>query len=239
MQKVDDVRHVFGCGLLVQAVSCDEAFLDVTGEGDPNQIATTIRQEIFDMTKCTASAGIAGNMLLARLATRKAKPNGQFYIPPADVEKFIAGLSVEDLPGVGWMLRNKLHSHKLYKCSDLLSVSKSFLQREFGQKTGNMLWSYARGSDIRQVQPAQVSSMLTCLMHLHGSVKFIGLNIKGACAYLGAYTLACAHTLAAYTLTFLYETLQERKSIGAEVNWGVRFLCPEDVRLISFSYCSR
>jgi DNA repair protein REV1 len=85
MQKVDDVRHVFGCGLLVQAVSCDEAFLDVTGEGDPNQIATTIRQEIFDMTKCTASAGIAGNMLLARLATRKAKPNGQFYILPADV----------------------------------------------------------------------------------------------------------------------------------------------------------
>lgn len=69
----------------MQAVSCDEAFLDMTGEGDPNQIATTIRQEIFDMTKCTASAGIAGNMLLARLATRKAKPNGQFYIPPADV----------------------------------------------------------------------------------------------------------------------------------------------------------
>lgn len=121
----------------------------------------------------------------------------------------------------------------------LVWLWQSFLQREFGQKTGNMLWSYARGSDVRQVQPAQVSSMLTCLMHLHGSVKFIGLNIKGACAYLGAYTLACAHTLAAYTLTFLYGTLQERKSIGAEVNWGVRFLCPEDVRLISFSYCSR
>jgi hypothetical protein len=65
----------------------------------------------------------------------------------------------------------------------------------------------------------------------------MGLNIKGACAYLGAYTLACAHTLAAYTLTFLYGTLQERKSIGAEVNWGVRFLCPEDAEhfLVSLS----
>ncbi|KAH9564768.1 hypothetical protein CY35_04G041900 [Sphagnum magellanicum] len=185
-QVADQVYDILHCHCsTVQAVSCDEAFLDMTGEGDPNQIATTIRQEIFDMTKCTASAGIAGNMLLARLATRKAKPNGQFYIPPADVEKFMAGLSVEDLPGVGWMLRNKLHSHKLYKCSDLLSVSKSFLQREFGQKTGNMLWSYARGSDVRQVQPAQ-----------------------------------------------------ERKSIGAEVNWGVRFLCPEDAEhfLVSLSH---
>lgn len=71
--------------MIVQAVSCDEAFLDVTGQGDPIDIATSIRREIFDATQCSASAGIAGNMLLSRLATRKAKPNGQYCITPEQV----------------------------------------------------------------------------------------------------------------------------------------------------------
>lgn len=68
-------------------MSCDEAFLDVTNlEGeDPEHLASTIRKEIFETTGCTASAGIAGNMLLARLATRNAKPEGQFHISPDKV----------------------------------------------------------------------------------------------------------------------------------------------------------
>lgn len=71
----------------IQAVSCDEAFLDVTDlEGeDPELLASKIRKEIFETTGCTASTGIAGNMLMARLATRTAKPNGQCYIPPEGV----------------------------------------------------------------------------------------------------------------------------------------------------------
>lgn len=69
----------------VQAVSCDEAFLDVTDQGDPCKIASIIRSQIFEATRCTASAGVSGNMLLARLATRKAKPNGQYYIAPTQV----------------------------------------------------------------------------------------------------------------------------------------------------------
>uniref|UniRef100_A0A7I4CIB7 DNA repair protein REV1 n=1 Tax=Physcomitrium patens TaxID=3218 RepID=A0A7I4CIB7_PHYPA len=158
-----------------KAVSCDEAFLDVTDQGDPCQIASVIRSQIFEATRCTASAGVSKNKLLARLATRKAKPNGLYYIAPSEVEGFMDELAVEDLPGVGWTLKEKLKSHNLHKCSDLLRVSKDFLQREFGVKTGDMLWSYARGIDTREVQQAQI-----------------------------------------------------RKSIGAEVNWGVRFLVPED-----------
>lgn len=69
----------------MQAVSCDEAFLDVTDQGDPCKIASLIRSQIFEATQCTASAGVAGNMLLARLATKKAKPNGQYYIAPTQV----------------------------------------------------------------------------------------------------------------------------------------------------------
>lgn len=74
----------------VQAVSCDEAFLDVTGQGDPCNIASTIRSQIFEATRCTASAGVSGNMLLARLATRKAKPNGLYYLAPTQVGRVLS-----------------------------------------------------------------------------------------------------------------------------------------------------
>lgn len=68
-----------------QAVSCDEAFLDVTGHPEPAHLASRIREEIFQATRCTASAGIAENLLLARLATKKAKPNGQYVIQSHEV----------------------------------------------------------------------------------------------------------------------------------------------------------
>lgn len=71
----------------MQALSCDEAFLDITGccNNDPEQVAMNIRKEIAETTQCTASAGIACNLLLARLATKSAKPNGQYYIPSEKV----------------------------------------------------------------------------------------------------------------------------------------------------------
>lgn len=71
----------------MQAVSCDEAFLDVTesAAADPETLALIIRTEIAETTRCTASAGIAENMLLARLATGSAKPNGQFFLSPEKV----------------------------------------------------------------------------------------------------------------------------------------------------------
>lgn len=67
----------------MQAVSCDEAFLDVSDSEveDHQRLASIIRKEVFDTTGCKASVGIAGNMLMARLATRTAKPDGQCYIP--------------------------------------------------------------------------------------------------------------------------------------------------------------
>lgn len=72
----------------VQPVSCDEAYLDVTGLGDPEEVAASIRQQIFEATGCTASAGIGPSMLVARLATKKGKPNGQFRIETSQVRFF-------------------------------------------------------------------------------------------------------------------------------------------------------
>jgi len=73
----------------VQPVSCDEAYLDVTGLGDPEEVASSIRQQIFEATGCTASAGIGPSMLIARLATKKGKPNGQYRINPREVSKSV------------------------------------------------------------------------------------------------------------------------------------------------------
>lgn len=73
----------------VQPVSCDEAYLDVTGLGDPQKIAADIRAEIHRETGCTASAGISRNMLLARLATKAGKPDGQYWLHPDQVRHFI------------------------------------------------------------------------------------------------------------------------------------------------------
>eukprot|EP01018_Ginkgo_biloba_P015505 Gb_33413 [translate_table: standard] len=160
----------------VQALSCDEAYLDVTGLEDPDQIASAIRKELFDATKCTASAGIAGNLLMARMATKRAKPNGQYHIFSEQVDQFLADLPINEFPGVGHALEEKLNSQNIHNCSELRKFSKEALQRDFGSKTGDMLWHYARGIDHRQVQ-----------------------------------------------------TAQEHKSIGAEVNWGVRFSDPKDV----------
>ncbi|KAI3986972.1 hypothetical protein MKX01_039907 [Papaver californicum] len=90
----------------VQAVSCDEAFLDVTDreDEDPERLASRIRQEIVDTTGCTASAGVAGNLLMARLATRTAKPDAQCYIPPDKVDSYLSELPIKALPvsGVFW-----------------------------------------------------------------------------------------------------------------------------------------
>eukprot|EP00850_Spirogloea_muscicola_P002658 SM000010S04296 [mRNA] locus=s10:703471:709607:- [translate_table: standard] len=153
-----------------KALSCDEAFLDVTGLGDPEAIAHKIRHEIFINTGCTASAGVASNPLLARLATRRAKPNGLFYLPEDEVAAFMSNLAVADLHGVGWNLQEKLRAKGIDTCSELRARSKEWLRTEFGMKTGDMLFCFARGEDNRPVQAAQ-----------------------------------------------------DRKSIGAEVNWGVRF----------------
>ncbi|KAF3435497.1 hypothetical protein FNV43_RR22586 [Rhamnella rubrinervis] len=170
----------------VQAVSCDEAFLDVTyldGE-DPELLASTIRKEIFESTGCTASAGIAGNMLLSRLATRSAKPDGQCYISSEKVDDYLCQLPIKALPGIGHVLEEKLKKQNVWTCGQLRMLSKDALQKDFGVKTGEMLWNYSRGVDNR-----------------------------------------------------LVGTIQGSKSIGAEVNWGVRFKDSEDGQNFLSSLC--
>lgn len=83
----------------IEPISCDEAFIDITGLGDPEDLARTIRSEIQTATQCTASAGIGPNKLLAKIATTQAKPNGQRRIQSTDAIQILTGMDVGDIPG--------------------------------------------------------------------------------------------------------------------------------------------
>ncbi|XP_012142918.1 rev1 DNA directed polymerase isoform X2 [Megachile rotundata] len=137
--------------LNIEAVSCDEMYADCTKILDescltPMEFATIIRQEIKDKTGCPVSTGFGSNKLLARLATKKAKPNGQFYMQH-NVEKCIGTFNVQDLPGVGYTTAHKLNSINVKTCTELQAISLATLQKEFGKKTGEMLYNMCRGID--------------------------------------------------------------------------------------------
>ena len=112
-----------------------------------------LRADIFAETGVTVSAGIGPNMLLARLATSKAKPNGMFVLPQdaAAVSAFLAASDVTELPGVGWATGRALAEQGIATVGDLQKVPKPTLQSWLGPGIGESLWRYARGQDDRPV----------------------------------------------------------------------------------------
>ncbi|KAK9248077.1 hypothetical protein V1506DRAFT_468799 [Lipomyces tetrasporus] len=171
----------------IEAVSIDEALLDVTSLcWSPNddeiqakslELAQSIRDRVFELTQCHVSVGIGGNILQSKIATKWAKPAGQYRVRPIEVVQLISGLKVEDLPGIGYSIGAQLNERfNIDKVGDILNVPKSTLQGIVGVKTGDKLCSYAEGKDFRRV----------------GEVSM-------------------------------------RKSVSAEVNWGVRFETKEQV----------
>ncbi|KAM6179428.1 DNA repair protein REV1 isoform 2-T2 [Erethizon dorsatum] len=164
----------------IEAVSCDEALVDITEllaetKLTPDEFANAIRMEIKDKTKCAASVGIGSNILLARMATRKAKPDGQYHLKPEEVDDFIRGQPVSNLPGVGHAMESKLTSLGIKTCGDLQHMTMAKLQKEFGPKIGQTLYRFCRGLDDRPVR-----------------------------------------------------TEKKRKSISAEINYGIRFTQPKE-----------
>ena len=140
----------------VEAVSCDEAYIELTEvvrcSTDAEDIVQEMRDEIRTKTGCTVSAGISQNMFLARMSTRRAKPNGQFYLKPEEVDAFLSPQPVRDLPGVGHSLGAKLKELRVETCGDLKTLAEARLQSEFGPKTGHMLFQFARGVDERSLR---------------------------------------------------------------------------------------
>lgn len=150
---------------LVEQASLDEAYLDVTHHKlklkDPVLIAKLIKQNIFAVTSLTASAGVAPNMFLAKIASDFKKPDGLTVVEPGSVEKFLENLSVRKIPGVGPVMEQALLKHNIKKVSDILNYKASFFVEHFG-KWGRDLYQKAQGQDERQVvtfwEPKQCST---------------------------------------------------------------------------------
>ncbi len=161
-RAVRDIFHRFTD--LVEPLSLDEAYLDVTGSsafnGSATLIAKEIRAQILAETGLTASAGIAPNKFLAKIASDWNKPNGQFTIRPEDVDAFMPSLKVEKIHGVGKVTAKKMHALGIYTCADLQKRSVIELARDFGSWAEG-LYNAARGIDHRKVEPHGERKSLT------------------------------------------------------------------------------
>lgn len=196
---------IIDTGGVVQSVSVDEALVDVSniciaaggheGKGvqegsvwreqaKADELAQSLRDQIKELTGCAVSVGIGGNILLAKVALRKAKPAGQYQIKPEDVLEFIGGLTVQDLPGVAYSIGGKLEEIGVKFVKDVRELSKEKLMTNLGPKTGEKIWDYARGIDRTEVGDQVV-----------------------------------------------------RKSVSAEVNWGIRFVTQEQADEFVQSLC--
>ncbi|KAI4730276.1 DNA repair protein [Aureobasidium sp. EXF-10728] len=192
-------------GGLVQSVSVDEALIDISmqciavggtdgvrrSEGsnyreqsEADRIGRELRNEVLKRTGCNVSVGIGGNILLAKIALRKAKPAGQFQLKPEDVLSFIGALEVQSLPGVAYSIGGKLEEIGVKYVKDIRELSKEKLVNTLGPKTGEKIWEYSRGIDKAEVGDQVV-----------------------------------------------------RKSVSADVNWGVRFENQEQVDEFMVSLC--
>lgn len=141
---------------LVEPLSLDEAYLDVTenrkGIDYASRIAAEIRAAILAQTGLTASAGISYNKFLAKLASDHRKPNGQFVITPDMGPDFVAGLEVGRFHGVGPATAAKMQRLGIRTGADLRACSLAFLQQHFG-KAGAHFHAISRGEDDRPVRP--------------------------------------------------------------------------------------
>ena len=137
---------------LVEPLSIDEAFLDVSHLPCATQAAQEIKALIWQRTCLTASAGVSVNKMLAKIASDYKKPDGLFVITPKNVEGFVAQLPVEKFFGIGKVTAEKMHRLGIYTGADLRQKSEAELVYHFG-KAGRAYFGYARGIDDRPVEP--------------------------------------------------------------------------------------
>ncbi|MBD8869204.1 DNA polymerase IV [Nocardioides donggukensis] len=142
---------------LVEVVSLDEAFLDVSGAtrrlGSPLEIAERLRAVVHDEQGVTCSVGIAASVAVAKLASRRAKPDGVVVVPPHRVTGFLHPLDVGELWGVGEKTAAHLHRLGLHTVGDVAHLPLRTLQRAVGQALGSQLHDLAWGTDRTTLTP--------------------------------------------------------------------------------------
>ena len=144
---------------LIEPLSLDEAFLDVSDcdefRGSATRIAEAIRNEVREVVGITISAGIAPNKFLAKIASDWNKPDGQFAVLPNDVDDFVAKLAVKKLHGVGKVTAAKMLRLNLRTCKDLENFGADALTEHFGS-FGERLFELSRGIDNRPVSTDRI-----------------------------------------------------------------------------------
>lgn len=164
-QESQYIREIFADYTdLIEPLSLDEAYLDVTQstecKGSATWIAQEIRARIFQTRQLTASAGIAPNKSLAKIASDWHKPNGQMVILPEDIADFMINLPVRKLFGVGPKMEEKLSTIAIKTCGDLQQYSAEYLLNQFGS-IGQRLYELARGIDNRPVNPERIRKSIS------------------------------------------------------------------------------
>ena len=149
------IREIFSrYTSLIEPLSLDEAYLDVSDSvhchGSATLMAQEIRQIIFNELALTASAGVAPVKFLAKIASDLNKPNGQFVLTPAEVPAFLKTLPLAKIPGVGKVSAAKLESMGLRTCEDVQNSDLAVLLKRFG-KFGRILWERSHGIDEREI----------------------------------------------------------------------------------------
>tara|TARA_R110002072_G_scaffold7773_5_gene41542 strand:- start:21157 stop:22218 length:1062 start_codon:yes stop_codon:yes gene_type:complete len=149
---------------IIEPLSLDEAFLDVSAcdqfHGSGTLIAQDIRRAIEAELNLTASAGVAPNKFLAKICSDENKPNGQCVISPDDVEAFVQNLPLGKIPGVGKVTQGRLAKAGLHTCNDIRMMGKQDALLQLGG-LGELLWRRAHGIDDRELTTSWVRKSLS------------------------------------------------------------------------------
>jgi DNA polymerase-4 len=156
----NQIREIFlAYTPLVEPLSLDEAYLDVTenlhGIASATEIAKEIKFKIKECTGLTASAGVSYNKFLAKLASDFNKPDGLFVIKPDQGEKFVESLDVYRFHGIGKVTAEKMNKMEIFTGLDLRQKDEAFLRKHFG-KAGAYYFDIARAIDYRPVNPERI-----------------------------------------------------------------------------------
>ncbi|MFV9473219.1 DNA polymerase IV [Advenella sp. RU8] len=208
---------------MIEPLSLDEAYLDVTVNfknlPSATAVANAIRADILSLTGLTASAGVAPNKFLAKIASDWRKPNGLFVISPAKVQDFLAPLPLQKIPGVGKVTLAKFHQLGMFTVSDLLRFSDSELVFHFG-KFGHRLYQLARGVDERPVESNQVAQQISTETTFDEDISFaqIEMPLMTLCTKLWGQLLkknkfGCTVTLKLKTNSFRIITRSKTFSV--------------------------
>ena len=149
---------------LIEPLSLDEAYLDVTENKmelpTATRVAKMIREQIYEELHLTASAGVASNKFLAKIASDWKKPNGLFVIQPHEAQAFLLPLPVGRIPGVGQVTENRMKAVGITTVGDLYALELSALEGHFGSY-GVRLYQLARGIDHNPVEPNRASKSIS------------------------------------------------------------------------------